>query len=398
MHETCHRGFISIVRALVDAGADTTHVPDDDASRALPFSRPPPQTPLGEAARCGFRDIVKLLLDKVPPRVAAAHYSCTDWPLAVWPLGQGAPKDLPNHMGWTALHEAAFYNHSDVVQLLLVYGADAGAKNNQSAVPFQLASLPAIRELIQEMGGSAAVPAATSSPFVFRGVAERGASQKEGTGDGAKNAGSGILLDASRASAERQSPVCQDDPSTGKATLNASSPGADPEERRELSEPLLHSGAMLGNLPSLNAHRYSPDKEPRQGSTDSRASRPDGKNRKHKHKSGAGKGMQLPPVPSDFPVEFLCEICERPLEDPVRTPYGNVFERKVFKAWVNRNGSICPITGQPCSIAELKDAPDIVEGISKWEMEQALQQQKAAADPGSKLPAEEQEGDSMYAF
>ena len=36
-------------------------------------------------------------------------------------------------MGWTALHEASFHNHQDVVKVLLVYGADATKKNKQGA-------------------------------------------------------------------------------------------------------------------------------------------------------------------------------------------------------------------------------------------------------------------------
>ncbi len=40
-------------------------------------------------------------------------------------LEAGAPKDLPNRIGWTALHEACFYNRVETVKTLLLSGADA---------------------------------------------------------------------------------------------------------------------------------------------------------------------------------------------------------------------------------------------------------------------------------
>eukprot|EP00620_Florenciella_sp_RCC1587_P020156 CAMPEP_0182557106 /NCGR_PEP_ID=MMETSP1324-20130603/1149_1 /TAXON_ID=236786 /ORGANISM="Florenciella sp., Strain RCC1587" /LENGTH=374 /DNA_ID=CAMNT_0024769117 /DNA_START=16 /DNA_END=1136 /DNA_ORIENTATION=+ len=151
LHEACHRGFISIARALVAGKASMTHVPDEESNKRFPFSRPPPQSPLAEAARCGFKEIVKMLLDS------------------------GAEKDLANHMGWTSLHEAAFYNHIDVVKVLLVYGADATIKNKQGAMPWQLASMQLIRDLIKDMGGPEAVPDPNKTKtFVFKGSGSGG--------------------------------------------------------------------------------------------------------------------------------------------------------------------------------------------------------------------------------
>ena len=132
LHEACHRGFEPIVRRLLaapGAAADLGHVPDGDAARRFPFARPPPQSCLGEAARCGFKDIAVLLLEA------------------------GAPKDLANGIGWTPLHEAAFYNHVDVVRSLLVYGADAALRDAQDALAYHVASLGSVRDVLEEMGG-----------------------------------------------------------------------------------------------------------------------------------------------------------------------------------------------------------------------------------------------------
>ena len=115
-------------------------------------------------------------------------------------------------------------------------------------------------------------------------------------------------------------------------------------------------------------------------------------------------------VPAGFPRHLICGICERPLQDPVRlhgkipseirpfsgggislvlfasprgiscmayhvcncvcvhvwqvrSPYGGLFERRAVLTWLQRNGSICPLTGQPLVAAELQDAPDIAQEV-----------------------------------
>ena len=139
-----------LCQSLVEHGADLRHMPDKEATKRTPFVRPPPQSALGEAARCGFVEICKLLLDK------------------------GADKDQRNHLWWTPLHEAAFYNHEEAVKTLLVYGADAAITNRQGAFPFQLASLPSVREVIHDLGGEGAAPDFGRSTFAFGGSATMG--------------------------------------------------------------------------------------------------------------------------------------------------------------------------------------------------------------------------------
>jgi hypothetical protein len=50
----------------------------------------------------------------------------------------------------------------------------------------------------------------------------------------------------------------------------------------------------------------------------------------------------------------------------VRSPYGGLFERKVILTWLQRNGSVCPLTGQPLGESELTAAPDVVEEVRKF--------------------------------
>jgi hypothetical protein len=137
----------------------------------------------------------------------------------------------------------------------------------------------------------------------------------------------------------------------------------DDEEGKDAGEPaLLHSGPMLGNLPSLGGKQ--PGRSP-QG----RAMRPDinvdkalqygegaqlsmvadgkdssvtsaGKKKKNKN----GKEKYKPPA--DMPKEYLCQLSQRPMSEPVRSVYGHVFEKRAITDWLNTQGKICPLTGK----------------------------------------------------
>lgn len=55
--EVCHRGFAGLVAPLLRAGASIDHVPDPNASRGVHIMRGAPQSPLGEAARGGYKTV-----------------------------------------------------------------------------------------------------------------------------------------------------------------------------------------------------------------------------------------------------------------------------------------------------------------------------------------------------
>lgn len=131
--EACHRGFGSIVNTLVAAGARIDYVPSEEASASSPFVAAPAHCALGESARCGFVVIVKALLEA------------------------GADRDQRNSLGWTPLHEAAFYNRSEVVRALLTAGASASIRTRSGALPYHLSGLLSIRSLLEELGGPGSV-------------------------------------------------------------------------------------------------------------------------------------------------------------------------------------------------------------------------------------------------
>jgi ankyrin repeat protein len=303
LNEACHRGFVVIARELVSVGhADVKHLPDVDAHRRAPFARPPPQSPLGEAARCGFYDICKLLLES------------------------GALTEQTNYVGWTPLHEAAFYNHLKTVKVLLSFGADASAPNGQGVYPYQLASSDEVKAIIKEIAGDSAVDHKVLT-------AEAAAVVKE--------------VAAPKSSTKSPPPK--------------QAPSSTPQSK---ASPNLHSGAMLGDLPALS---------PALDKSCNKTEKPSVSTQKNKNSS-----KKADVIPEGFPKHLLCAICERPLQDPVRSPYGGVFERKAIHTWIDRNGSVCPLTGQPLVKTELQNAPDI-----KAEVANFFEKPKASSDGGA---------------
>ena len=57
-------------------------------------------------------------------------------------LQQGARLDDTDQDGNSALHQAAFLGHLEVVEVLLQAGAKRGTKNKKGATPLQNATLP----------------------------------------------------------------------------------------------------------------------------------------------------------------------------------------------------------------------------------------------------------------
>jgi len=109
------------------------------------------ETLLYKAARSGFYDLVRTLLD-----------------------GAGMCVDLTQRTGSTALHAACFFGHKDVAQLLVARGADPARRNSYGNTPLEEAH-PRLRQrgaLAAALGlrGAGGAP----PPTVFRGALERG--------------------------------------------------------------------------------------------------------------------------------------------------------------------------------------------------------------------------------
>ena len=66
---------------------------------------------------------------------------------------------MSNTLGWTALHEACFYNRIEVVKVLMLSGANATLRTRSGALPYHFAGLQIIKNMLKDMGGTDAVPA-----------------------------------------------------------------------------------------------------------------------------------------------------------------------------------------------------------------------------------------------
>ena len=78
----------------------------------------------------------------------------------------------------------------------------------------------------------------------------------------------------------------------------------------------------------------------------------------------------------------------------MRSPYGHVVEAKVVQAWFAKNGSVCPLTGQPLSAAQLKPDKELRQKITQWEVARAIK--RNSTSPGA--AAADDDDDDIYDF
>ena len=424
--EACHRGYMGVVELLLKGGASISHVPPDDLSSMSPFAAAPAHAALGESSRCGFVKIVELLLD------------------------QGAEKDVVNSLGWTPLHEAAFYNRRDVVAVLMDAGSDATLRTNSGALAFHLSGLEEVRSLIEAKGGSKAVPEDGDTVNMLDILHEITVGA---AGGGQQGEGNQLLSGGSGAQAMFQVHYMQSDdeededtddeeeemmrlmrlmsqgdsadyrgghgehmvePSDAKMLddIYGDAPGEDndgttaelvarvlreAEERAEAENyeggadskatpvkgghgagaqpgnPLLHSGPMLGNLPSL-AGTSSPEHAVQRSGNDLEAAMREKKHilggeKKKKKKKGkklAGQQQGQQGATGDVPPQFMCMLSQQPMQDPVKSVYGHVYEHGTIQMWFSQQGQICPLTGAPLVEADLKPQPELQQQIMQW--------------------------------
>ncbi|KAE8877013.1 hypothetical protein PF005_g3702 [Phytophthora fragariae] len=263
----------------------------------------PGQFPLAEAARQGHGPTVKMLLE--------------------W----GVNKNATNKLGWTALHEAAYHSRVAIVKMLVVYGADVLAKTDRGSVARDLTIHSEIRIMLEDIASHLPTASSPSPPK------------------------------PSEAATPPQKP--EDKPTPAKK--------ATPLSRKEEYE-------LLGDLPSLNAITIQDADAVDEGDdeaeedTDAKAPAADSppKENPKKKQRDPSKKKKKKSGSRDIPPEFKCAVSLKLLKDPMRSPYGQVFERQVIEAWFLDFGNRCPLTGQPLTLQQLVSDEKLREEIREW--------------------------------
>jgi hypothetical protein len=95
----------------------------------------------------------------------------------------------------------------------------------------------------------------------------------------------------------------------------------------------------------MNASTASPAVTKPLALTVASTSRRSAKRKAEEPAGGVAKVTAVPAVP-------VCPITHEPIEHPVRTKYGHVFERHALLTWVLMHGT-CPLTRQPLCMADI---------------------------------------------
>jgi hypothetical protein len=114
-----------------------------------------------------------------------------------------------------------------------------------------------------------------------------------------------------------------------------------------------------------------------------------------KGKKSQQKGLHLPEKPKHkqkeatkkdtskefqgVPTDFLCAINRHIMKDPVRSSTGQLFEKATIDLWLERQGSVCPITGDAMNAADLKPDPELKEKIMQWHIKSSMVARTAVA-------------------
>lgn len=312
LYDACHRGYVTVARELLRAGAKPDVICPEFA--LCPY---PGQRALAEAARQGHVECVKALLE--------------------W----GVDKDAVNKLGWSALHEAAYHSRLAVVQQLVVYGADVSLRTDRGSLARDLTIHSEIRAMLDDL-----LQLAPSSP---------------------------TSKPSSTAAATTAPPPSTSSPSTSPKRGNSPTKpvvGA-PLSRKE-------EYALLGDLPSLDATNIpsitiqdadgDDAKEENDGNEQDEAVDADAKNspsktktKRKKTKTHKGRGGD-----GAVPPSFKCAVSRKLLREPMRSPFGHVFEREVMQAWFRDFGNRCPLTGEPLTMHQLVLDEKLRQEIAAW--------------------------------
>jgi len=339
--EACRRNYVSLVEFLLSEGANADrHIPTQHMGIASSF----PSSCLSIAARNGFEDIVKKLLEA------------------------GADKDKQNEIGWAPLHEACHMNHVRIVKSLIFYGADVCLKTTQGRTPYDLASSDEILQCLhdamsEDQRKSISTIRSTRCSF---GDDEDEQIYRELEIDSKYD----LLMDE-----EENELVCSAPKKLSRSQMNRRRMSlARRESNDDVVDAVVPSSRfrLLGHLPSLEDEPGPPEDEPAPPDTDPeedinnrRKKQKKRKKKKKKRKKGSKKDEHND-ADKETPKMFLCEICGKLIRHAVQCPYGHVYERDAIRSYLKKYGYKCPFSGLPLAASDLMPATQLQHAINEY--------------------------------
>lgn len=79
-----------------------------------------------------------------------------------------------------------------------------------------------------------------------------------------------------------------------------------------------------------------------------------------------GRGTALQEIVAEAPAEYRCAYDGQLMMDPVRSPYGQVFERAALAHALAALGGLCPSTGAPLALEDCVRLPELRRQIAAW--------------------------------
>merc|ERR1712083_413634 len=68
----------------------------------------------------------------------------------------------------------------------------------------------------------------------------------------------------------------------------------------------------------------------------------------------------------DCPDDMRCAVDGKVMINPVRSPYGHLFEKKTLERWFQNCGSVCPVTQQPLRLDDCQPDAEMKKRIVKF--------------------------------
>ena len=121
--------------------------------------------------------------------------------------------------------------------------------------------------------------------------------------------------------------------------------------------------------------------------------------RRHKIASERAR-RQLSSKGNTVPEKFRCALGGHLMRNPVRSPFGHIFERETILEWIRRCGTVCPVTNGTMSEKDLVPDKELANEIASFHIRQmwAANSSSSSSSSSSKKAEEEEDDEDMYSF